>query len=100
MEVKDGWTTTHYFGISISQLISFGVLPQMGRAIEDRTGLTGKCDMTTVRQVRPHAGMPEVGATPETSAADIAGQLGLKLEKAEGPVETLVIDHIERPSEN
>ena len=27
-------------------------------------------------------------------------QLGLKLESTKGPVEVLVIDHIERPSEN
>ncbi|WP_317890585.1 TIGR03435 family protein [Acidicapsa ligni] len=27
-------------------------------------------------------------------------QLGLKLESAKGPVEILVIDHIEKPSEN
>lgn len=27
-------------------------------------------------------------------------QLGLKLESAKGPVKTLVIDHVEQPSEN
>jgi uncharacterized protein (TIGR03435 family) len=27
-------------------------------------------------------------------------QLGLKLDAAKGPVETLVIDHVEKPSEN
>jgi uncharacterized protein (TIGR03435 family) len=27
-------------------------------------------------------------------------QLGLKLQSAKGPVETLVIDHVEMPSEN
>ncbi len=27
-------------------------------------------------------------------------QLGLKLESTKGPVEVLVIDHVERPSEN
>jgi uncharacterized protein (TIGR03435 family) len=30
----------------------------------------------------------------------IQQQLGLKLEPGKGPVETLIIDHIERPSEN
>ena len=27
-------------------------------------------------------------------------QLGLKLESTKGPVEVIVIDHVERPSEN
>jgi uncharacterized protein (TIGR03435 family) len=34
------------------------------------------------------------------SAAEIANQLGLKLEPAKGQVEILVMDHVERPSPN
>jgi len=30
----------------------------------------------------------------------IQDQLGLKLQSAKGPMQVLVIDHIERPSEN
>jgi uncharacterized protein (TIGR03435 family) len=30
----------------------------------------------------------------------LEGQLGLTLREAEGPVEILVIEHVERPSEN
>jgi uncharacterized protein (TIGR03435 family) len=36
----------------------------------------------------------------ETSAGEIENQLGLKLEPANGQVESLVIDHLERPSPN
>lgn len=48
-------------------------------------------------------------AMPDLSPADSSGssifraiqeQLGLKLESQKGPVETLVIDHVEKPSEN
>lgn len=48
-------------------------------------------------------------AMPDFSPAGSSGpsifkaiqeQLGLKLESQKGPVETLVIDHVEKPSEN
>jgi uncharacterized protein (TIGR03435 family) len=98
METKDGWITTHYFGISIGQVISM-LLPSPGRPIQDKTGLTGKYDLKITKPVPAGAGTPEVKPV-ETSAADIANQLGLKLERSEGQVETLVIDHVERPSPN
>ena len=70
----------------------------------DRTGLTGSYDFTL--QWKPAEG----GQQPEdTSQSDSSGpsiftaiqdQLGLKLESQKGPVQTLVIDHVERPSEN
>ena len=90
--------TVHYFGISIAQLARF-VLGDAGRPIQDRTGLTGKYDVTIERPIPEGAGTPQVKPV-ETSAAEIANQLGLKLEPAKGQVETLVIDHVERPSPN
>jgi uncharacterized protein (TIGR03435 family) len=67
--------------------------PIVGRVVVDRTGLTGKFDFDL--------------KWAQDSSADAAGpsiftalqeQLGLKLESARGPVDVLVIDHIERPS--
>ena len=54
----------------------------------------------------PPPGSPDgAGATPEDSGetifAALQDQLGVKLESKKGPVDTLVIDHIERvPTEN
>jgi len=47
--------------------------------------------------------LPFISATsaPTTTMLDaLKNQLGLKLEPAEGPVDILLIDHLERPTEN
>jgi uncharacterized protein (TIGR03435 family) len=77
-----------------------------GRPVIDKTGLTGKYDVTFKEEVRP----PPTSPASDTAAADPVGssiftvlqeQLGLKLESgATVPVEYLVVDHIERPTEN
>ena len=79
---------------------------QLGRSIIDRTGLAGNYDFTL-------RWSPDNGAT--TSSNDSAGtqadalpsifsavqeQLGLKLESTKAPASVLVIDHLERPSQN
>lgn len=102
MEQKDGQITVHYFGLTIGQL-SASLLGPAGRPIQDKTGLTGKYDMT-IQKPMPAAEAPgaQQQGTPdlEPSAFSIAEQLGLKLDPSKGQVETLVIDHVERPSEN
>ena len=69
------------------------------RPIHDKTGLTGKYDITFRSEPPPP---PQAGASMDASPDLSTGmdQLGLKLESAKDPVEILVIDHIERPSEN
>ena len=74
---------------------------QTGRKVVDKVGLTGKYSYTLTFR-------PAMGPAPADAAADstpdvftaIQEQLGLKLEPAKGPVDVLVIDHIERPKEN
>ena len=97
-EQKDDHMIVHYYGISIPQLARW-VLGNPVRPVQDETGLTGKYDLTIERPIPESPGTPEVRQV-EMPAAEIANQLGLKLEPADGQVETLVIDHVERPSPN
>jgi uncharacterized protein (TIGR03435 family) len=85
---------------------------QVGRPVIDQTGLTGSYDLTLTfmpdggRGIPP--GIPPPGARemppidPNAPALPTAlqEQLGLKLESAKGPVEMIVIDSIEQPSED
>jgi uncharacterized protein (TIGR03435 family) len=69
------------------------------------TGLTGKYDITyEVELPQPAQEGAGLSASPDFSNSQIffvvEDQLGLKLKPDKGPVESLVIDHVERPSEN
>ncbi|MDP9049465.1 MAG: TIGR03435 family protein [Acidobacteriota bacterium] len=82
----------------IGSIIDF-LTQTLHRPIVDKTGLTGKYDIAL--QWTPDntpADSPTAGGPSIFTA--IQEQLGLKLESTKGPVETLVIDHIEKPSEN
>lgn len=81
-------------------------LPGVDRPVFDKTGLTGVYDFTltlapfTLR-VPPDPAAPAVtGPSGESLFTAIEEQLGLKLEAQKGPIEVLVIDRVERPSEN
>jgi uncharacterized protein (TIGR03435 family) len=85
---------------------------QLGSTVEDKTGLTGKYDFTlqwtpdrNASPMSPEPGQQGPGAATSTDSGPsiftaIQEQLGLKLESQKGPVEVLVIDHVETPSEN
>jgi bla regulator protein blaR1 len=70
----------------------------------DKTGLSGFYDMTLKVEMEPGAQTPQVGQvflgfgmTPGVFGAVEA--LGLKLVSEKGPVDVLVVDHAERPTE-
>ncbi len=81
----------------------------VGRPVIDKTGITGRFDLRVefAREGTELAAIHLVGPPP---ASDPAGppeiftalqeQLRLKLESGRGPVDTLVIDQIEKPSAN
>jgi bla regulator protein blaR1 len=87
------------------------------RPVIDKTGITGRFDIRVKfsREGTGLAAMPRVVAgsgsaggqaapsdptDPPSIFVALPEQLGLRLESGRGPVDTLVIDHIERPTEN
>jgi bla regulator protein blaR1 len=85
---------------------------QLGRTVIDKTGLTDQYDIVLNWTPEPGQGGGPFGGPPPPyaiQAADSSGpsiftalqeQLGLRLESQKGPVPILVIDSIEKPSEN
>jgi uncharacterized protein (TIGR03435 family) len=69
----------------------------LSRRIVDKTGLTGNYDIDLKWTPDDQQGTSDAGPTLFTALAE---QLGLKLDATKGPVDTLVVDHVERPTEN
>jgi uncharacterized protein (TIGR03435 family) len=92
LEVQGGNSTT---------LLAEELAKEVGRPVIDKTGVQGRYDLK-IRWT------PDGVTSAGTSAADapptiftaIEEQLGLKLKPGKGPVQVLVIDHAEMPSEN
>ena len=70
-----------------------------GRVVVDETGLTGGYDfwIDWTPEETSETGNSETGGTFREA---LKNQLGLKLEPAKGPVQVLVIDHVEQPTAN
>jgi uncharacterized protein (TIGR03435 family) len=103
--------TIYGFGISMAALAR-GLTVDTGQIVQDKTGLNGVYDFTLTYTRIPlgnfaAAGPPDgqaVPTAPDPSGRPVFGailqQLGLKLELTKGPVDVVVVDHIERPSGN
>ena len=86
-------------GVSMATLAS-NIARSLRRAVIDKTGLTGTYDLHLKWSDAPlNTTDPDTLNRPSIFTA-VTEQLGLKLESAKGPVEVIVIDHVERPSEN
>ena len=108
---NSGWSKGRgsYSGhrISTDDLV-FILSNEVGRIIVDKTGLAGKYDIAlkwTPDEMAASAGQqanasPPAADAPPSIFTALEEQLGLKLESAKGPVDTIVVDHVEKPSEN
>jgi len=90
---------------SFASILSSFLQANQGRPVQDKTGLTGNYDLVMKLQYR--GGSAPTGQQDGTAASDpgsifdsVLSDLGLKLDSGKGQVETLVIDHMERPSSN
>jgi bla regulator protein BlaR1 len=90
-------------GVPISSL--FDILsPQLRRPIIDKTGLTGLFDYhfdaaSGAPNSSPQLDDPAYQDTIDT-ITNALEKLGLKIQPAKGTTESVVVDHVERPSEN
>jgi len=82
--------------------LATGSIPsQLGRVVVDKTGLTGEYDFELKWTPDLPAGGP-VDAAPAGPSLFTAleEQLGLRLQTGRAPLDVLVIDKVEKPSEN
>jgi uncharacterized protein (TIGR03435 family) len=98
----------NFFGASMESLTQ--VLSNLaGRTVLDKTGRTGRYDFSMEIGLPPPPPPGQQMAGSSAGAVDlnmpsiftvVQDQLGLKLDSSKGLVETLVIDHVERPTDN
>jgi uncharacterized protein (TIGR03435 family) len=107
MTVSGSGGATRWDGKNLELTAMMGQLSYvMGRPVYDKTGLTGKYDFTLkytpdrpgTAAPGPDSAAPPDEAPPITIA--IEEQLGLKLVPGKGPMDSIVIDHVEKPALN
>jgi uncharacterized protein (TIGR03435 family) len=111
----DGWPSQNPPGrlrlgarnVTIAMLATSFDNPATGidRPVLDKTGLDGKYDF--IMEFTPQITgplPPGLNFSPDESGPTfteaLKEQLGLKLESQTGPVDVIVVDHVEQPSEN
>ena len=95
--------TVRYYGTSMADFVSELSMMSGGHPVEDHTGLTGRYDITLGWIPDPEH--PERGGLVSPNDPDPLlhfdfNALGLRLVPMKVPIDNMVIDHIERPSEN
>jgi uncharacterized protein (TIGR03435 family) len=73
---------------------------ETGRPVVDRTGLTGLWDFTVWAQGPWQKAESDATQQVPTMLEAIRDQLGLRLKPAKDTIPVLIVDHVDRPSEN
>jgi uncharacterized protein (TIGR03435 family) len=87
--------------LTMAQVVStFSGMGNLGRPAVDRTGLTGTYDwvMEFIDERDGHVVPPDADGLNFAQALE--KQVGLKLVSTKAPYQFLIVDHVERPSEN
>ena len=94
VRIAENGTRLHYYGATMADLVDFLTLNSAGRPVYDTTGLKGHYNFTLQLTGEP-------SRDPEQTVYNWpVDQLGLQVKVGKGPGITLVIDYIERPSQN
>jgi uncharacterized protein (TIGR03435 family) len=93
----EGFEVTSTTMADLAQSFSMAV----GRKVVDRTGITGvfRVRLTYAPDQLANPSPDSTTSAPSIFSA-VQEQLGLKLESSKGPVDVLIVDHAEKPSEN
>jgi uncharacterized protein (TIGR03435 family) len=108
--ISNGFGRLTLRAVPMAQILQF-LSPSVNRVLVDRTGLTGNFDVDL--QWTPEQLLQRALGTPADQPIRVNGadidpngpsiftavqeQLGLRLESTKGPVDVLVIDHVEQP---
>ena len=79
---------------TVSQVLT----PQAGRPVIDRTGLTGMYNV--LLKWRPSLSTDTPADDAVSIFTAVQEQLGLRLESGTAPLDVVVVERIERPTEN
>jgi len=98
---RDGYNFSDATMKRLAQVLSRS--PDVGRIVLNETGLSGKYDFvltwTPFSQLGPGGAGKQVSANAGLSIfAALQHELGLKLTPTKGPVDTLVVEHVQRPT--
>ncbi len=106
MPAKPGETTR--LAMQNNTIIATAITPHQlihspflaGHTILNQTGLTGTYDFTLTFSDRIDVAADDVASAAPALTTAVEEQFGLKLVPTKAPIEVLVIDHIDSPSEN